>query len=127
MIRIEALADALAKLNGYGDPSSLAYKLRNPGLLRSFSIKHAADPDGYRIFDRFVNGYQALCNDLSVKASGHSRSQVKEDSVLADLLICYSLPRTSTDTVITFLGHALPEHLAAISRTTKLSFFIEVK
>ncbi len=125
MIRIEALSDALAKLNSYQDPSSSAYQLRNPGMLRSFSSKHTANPDGYRVFDRAVNGLQALINDLEVKCSGHSRAQVTGESLISDLLVCYSLPKTSTDTVITFLRHALPEHASAISRTTKLSFFLE--
>jgi hypothetical protein len=55
MNKIEALADAISKLNGVGDPESVCYKYRNPGLLKAYSIKRAADQHaddkGIRIFN----------------------------------------------------------------------------
>lgn len=126
MNKLEALADAIAGLNDWTNPESDAYRLRNPGLLRSFTLRHAADDNGWRIFPRLVDGYQALIYDLREKCSGQSRSKLKPTQTIADLLVKgYSQPRTAADYVLCFLRQAL--ELKELSAQTPLKFFVEDK
>ncbi len=120
--RIEALADAVASLNDYLNPESEAYQLRNPGLLRAFTSRHAADEKGRRVFLNFVDGYQALLYDLRQKCSGESRSKLKVGDNIADLLLRgYSQPPSAAEYVLCFLQSALPNRITA---TTPIEFFI---
>jgi hypothetical protein len=122
MNRLEALADALASLNEYHDPSSEAYRLRNPGMLKAFTLRHAMDDQSRRIFPSAIDGYQALLFDLRVKVTGGSRSKLKPQSTLEDLLVKgYSQPRSSVDLVLCFLKAALPK--SNITEKTPLSYF----
>ena len=91
MDRLEALADALMKLNGWSDPSSQAYRNRNPLLLRAFSLSRAQaqDENGVRVFTSLLGGYRAALNDLYHKASGRSRAKLGPDDPLEDLLRLY--------------------------------------
>lgn len=124
MLRIEALADAVAALNSWHDPDTTAYKLRNPGLLRSFAVRHPADRYGRRIFSSWLDGYGALLYDLKTKCSGQSRSKLKTHSTIGELLVIgYSQPSSSTDLVVCHLTKALPED--HISDKTQLGFFVE--
>lgn len=100
--RIEALADAIGLANGIDLPDSKAYQLRNPGLLRSFSlVRHQETDDcGVRIFTSFIGGYRALVHDLTTRCQGLSRATVwnsgkpeklRSDSQLRDLLRTYGM------------------------------------
>lgn len=123
MTRIEALADAFAKMNGYHDPLSQAYKLRNPGMLKAFSPKHVKDESGFRVFNSFPSGYDNLVIDLSVKCSGGSHSRLKPDDTLINLVQCYGNPATAATYIKKFLRHALND--PNIMETQKLGWFLE--
>lgn len=88
MDRLEALADALMKLNGWDDPTSQAYQNRNPLLLKAYSLSRAQmqDERGVRIFTSFLGGYRAGLNDLFEKCGGRSRSKLATGAPLANLL-----------------------------------------
>lgn len=119
MKRIEALADAIQKYSGALEPDSAGYIARNPGLLRAFSTKHPKDANGLRIFQSWLDGYQALLFDLQVKVSGKSRSKVGADSNLKDLMQSYLLPSGTADYVARFMRRALKDD--SITAATKLS------
>jgi hypothetical protein len=123
MKRLEALADALAKMNGALDPQFDAYQLRNPGLLRAFSPKHARDEKGRRIFSSLVAGYENLLLDLRIKCSGQSRAKLTPESPLVDLITTYGNPVAATRYVVNFLRHALKD--ATLREDVKLGWFLE--
>jgi hypothetical protein len=66
MKKIEAVADAIASLNEYSDPTSKAYTLRNPGLLKAKSLEHlaSATDECLRVFSCHQAGYKALTDLL---------------------------------------------------------------
>jgi len=121
--RIEALADAFAKIHGWHDPLSDAYRLRNPGMLKAFSPKHTKDEKGYRIFNSFPSGYDNLILDLKIKCSGGSHSRLKSDDTLINLVLCYQMPETSATSIKKFLRHAL--HDENIMERQQLGWFLE--
>ena len=123
MTRIEILADALARMNCWHDPRSEAYKLRNPGMLRAFSPKHAKDENGYRIFNSYPSGYDNLILDLQIKCSGRSHARLKPDDTLVNLAACYGYPKGSATYLKKFLRKALNDE--NIMESTPLSFFME--
>jgi len=124
--KIEAIVDAIGRLNGIGNPESDAYKLRNPILQRSFARpgRHIIDDQGRRVFDSFLAGYKAATFDISLKASGHSRAGLRSTDTLANLLGCFGLKeKLGIDQVVNFLRKALSD--PEISAKTPLSYFIE--
>lgn len=122
--KIEALADAISSLNSASEPGSDSYKLRNPGLLKSFRLGEEMDDDSRRIFKTHVAGYSALVADLLIKCSGKSRSKLRTTSTLSDLLVQgYSQPATSTEFVICYLNEATASR--AFNELTHLSRFTE--
>jgi hypothetical protein len=123
MTRIESLADAIMRMNGYHDPTSPAYRLRNPGMLRAFSTKHAKDENGYRIFNSFPSGYDNLCQDLRIKCSGNSHSRLKPEDTLVNLVQCYGNPATAATYLKKFLRKALGDE--SIYESTQLKWFLE--
>ena len=88
LTRLEALADAIGKLNGMDDPESRAYRLRNPLLLRAYSLSRAQaqDAEGYREFDSLLSGYRAGLCDLEQKCTGRNRAKLKASDPLEALL-----------------------------------------
>src|SRR5258707_11092745 len=103
--KIEALADAIGKLNGMHDPESEAYALRNPLLIKSFARpgKHETDAKGRRVFTSFLNGYKAGLFDLELKISGKSRANLTTESTLETLLACFEIKtRQAADLVASF-------------------------
>lgn len=128
MKKIEALADAIGKLNGCPcDPESEAYRLRNPLLIPSWALlgKHETDEKGRRIFTSLLNGYKAGLFDLQMKISGNSRTKtVKPQSPLSALLACYSITSLgSIDYILSFLRRALQDK--EITADTPVSYFAE--
>lgn len=123
MNRLEALADAFMVMNGFHDPKSVAYKNRNPLLLKAFIPKHVADDKGYRIFKSFVSGYDNGLLDLKIKCSGKSRSKLTPDSTLLELVKVYDNPATASKYVKNFLRHALGDD--TIDEKTRLGWFLE--
>ena len=57
----EVLVDAIAYFHRAHEPESLAYRLHNPLLLRSFARagKHEIDEQGRRVFHSSLAGYKA--------------------------------------------------------------------
>lgn len=143
--RLEVLAIAIASANeAFTNPSSKAFKLRNPGLLRSFALFHqqTTDDDGYRIFKNFFNGHRALMDDLEIKCTGKTRSSVlrssgkhekiTSDSNLKDLMDTLRLRHDSAiltcdncgreTTIEGFLKSCFGGSFSALS---KIGFFLE--
>lgn len=121
---IEALIDAIAHLNRAHDPESTAYRLRNPLLLRSFARpgKHEQDEEGRRVFPSVLNGYKAAMFDLELKLTGRSRSGIKADDNIRNLLAAYGIRELGgVEQVVKFLRRALKD--ANISRETHLTIF----
>jgi hypothetical protein len=121
---LEILVDAIAHLNRAHEPESAAYRLRNPLLLRSFARpgKHELDEEGRRVFPSFINGYKASVVDMELKVSGKSRSGIKADDNLRNLLAAYGIRELGgVDQVVKFLRRALKD--ANISRESHLTIF----
>lgn len=130
MIKLEALADSICQLNDTASPESEAYKLRNPGLLRSFSLERPqpTTTEGLRIFSSFVGGYQALLKDLEIKCLGRSRAyainktKLQPTSTLRDLLHAYGWRDDQPiEMAISFLRSALQDR--QITAATRLEYF----
>lgn len=124
MLKVEALADAIAYVNEYHQPESDAYKLRNPGLLKArtsnddLSQLASADDKCRRIFARSHSGYLALVTDLQKHCE--RRKQVN----LREFLGYYGLSKAAkTFEAIDFLQRALLD--TTIDADTTLSYFLE--
>lgn len=130
--RIEALADCIAFMNGAGDPKSIAYQLRNPGLCRAHSFRQlsSVDDQGRRIFTSWIGGYRFLVQDLTWKCSGQTRAKgesgkLKPTSPLSDLLRSFRLSDIANQMIaVTFLTEALGSD-PQITADTELKFFLE--
>lgn len=126
--RLEALADALMKLNGWDDPSSQAYRNRNPLLLKAYSLSRAQmqDERGVRIFTSLLGGYRAGLNDLFEKCGGRSRSKLAKDTPLRNLLGVMGAGNSVAERhVLSFLRRALPAEKDAIYAGTPLGWFLQ--
>ena len=121
--RIEALMGAFAKMHGFHDPLSKAYKLRNPLMLKAFSPKHEKDEEGYRMFNSLPSGWDNGLLDLKIKCSGASHSRLKSDDTLVNLVQCYGEPATSATYIKKFLRHALLNE--NIMESQQLGWFME--
>lgn len=123
--RIEALLDAIGKLNQIGVPESLAYKLRNPLLLRSYAKlgRHATNTDGLRVFSSLLAGLKAGVFDLQLKLKGLSRAGLRADDPLRNLLGCYGISsKQAQDGIVAFVRRALED--PAVTLDTPLSYFL---
>jgi hypothetical protein len=124
--KLEHIVNAIAKLNGLLDPTSDAYRLKNPLLLRSFAMigKHQVDPEGRRVFESVLNGLKAAMFDIELKASGKSRANAGPDSSLEEFLKCYQINTSlAVDHIVSFLRRALNDQ--NISKHTLISYFTE--
>lgn len=124
--KIEALVDAIGRVNGTMDPDSAAYTLRNPLLIRSFAKpgKHETDEAGRRVFSSFLSGYKAGLFDMELKITGKSRAGLTTDNTLTNLLNVYGVKEPGgISTIVSFLRRALKD--PSINATTPLSYFIQ--
>jgi len=134
--RIEALADAIAYLNNMHDPSSRAYQYRNPGLLRSYSLRTLVntDKDMVRIMDTKQGGDRALLSDLERKCKGELRVRgangavLTSDSKLVDILWTLGIRHSLTynkpvEQAVQFLRVAVGDD--SIDEDTPLKYFLE--
>lgn len=122
--KIEALLDAIGRLNQIGVPESLAYKLRNPLLLKSYAKlgRHTTNSDGLRTFTSLLAGLKAGMFDLQLKTKGLSRAGLKPTDHLKNLLGVYGVhEKAAVDNVVAFLRRALAD--PSIASSTPLSFF----
>jgi hypothetical protein len=130
---IEALADGIAFLNKFHDPSSDSFQLRNPALARAYSYRHLGEVDnkGRRIFSSLIGGYRFLIQDLTWKCEGNTRAKgyngrLSGTDTLSDLLKSYNLDNIADGNIfilIEFLNKALPGN--EITAQTQLSWFLE--
>jgi hypothetical protein len=124
--RIEAIVDALGKVNGMANPSSDAYLLRNPLLMRSFARpgKHETDDNGRRIFTSLLSGYKAAVFDVQLKVEGKSRAGLKPTDTVTNLLGVYGVKEIlGIKAVVEFMRKALKDD--TLSKDTPLSYFLE--
>lgn len=124
--KIEALLDAIGRLNQIGVPESLAYKLRNPLLLKSYAKlgRHTTNSDGLRTFTSLLAGLKAGIFDLDLKLKGLSRAGLKSTDQLRNLLGVYGIhEKAAIDNIVAFIRRAINDE--SVSATTPLSFFIE--
>jgi hypothetical protein len=124
--RIEALCDAIGRLNQIGVPESVSYQLRNPLLLKSYAKlgRHDTNSDGLRIFGSLLAGMKAGLFDLELKLKGLSRAGLKPTDQLRNLLGCYGIhEKAALDNVVAFIRRAISD--VSISGNTPLSFFLE--
>ena len=123
--KVESLLDAIASVYGaFHDPECLAYRLRNPLLIKSFSTpgKHLINEEGLRQFDSFLSGYTACAYDLVKKVSGASRARIATSDPLSALLKIYGLTELRGQRkVVNFLRRALSNE--EISEETPISYF----
>lgn len=121
--RLEALADAISSYNVAHDPTSPAYQNRNPGLLKAISLKHARDEHGHRLFNAFIDGYQALLYDLRLKASGASFAKLPDNATINDLMRAYGHNGALVgQRIAKYVSKALQTEVHA---TTLIVFFLE--
>lgn len=119
-MKIEYLALAVARTCGAFDPTTEAFKLNNPGLLKAYSVKHIDDMhNGYRRFASWQAGFKALCFDLTLKCAGESRAGLCTDSPLSSLLNMWEIkePRKT----LLFLQRSLNDE--TITASTPLEYF----
>ena len=123
--KVEALAEAITKFTGYHDPASPLHSSRNPGNILATSPDHRKDAEGRRVFASFLDGYQSLLHDLTVKLSGRSRSGLTASSSLADLAAARqeNNPPVLARQWALFLRAALND--PSLTATTQLSYFLE--
>ena len=120
--RLDALVDAFAHLNGWHDPKSDAYQLRNPLLLKAFSPKHERDEQGRRRFPSFAAGYDNGLLDAKIKCMGKSFSKLTPDSTLTELTCVYGNSAAATRAIKNFLRAAL--HDDTIMESQPLGWFL---
>lgn len=124
--KIEALFDALANLKGWNNPDSLAYQLRNPLMVKSFSKpgKNLITEDGIRVFETQLAGIRAGLFDLQLKVSGKSRAGIKPTDLLENVLRVYGVVELGGQkSVVKYLKRALKTE--DISVKTPLVWFLE--
>lgn len=124
--RLEALHDAISNLRGWTNPDSIAYQIRNPLLVQSFSKpgKNEIDSEGHRIFSTELAGIRACLFDLELKVKGKSRAGIKEDDLLENVLRVYGIiERLGQQQIVKYLKRALKTQ--DISVTTPLKWFLE--
>jgi hypothetical protein len=124
--KTEILTDAISSLHKFYSPESLAYKLKNPLMLKSFarSGKHSGTEDGYRVFDSLLAGYKAAIYDVEKKVSGSSNCGLRPEDKLRNLLKVYGIAQEQEMlTVVYFLRKALADK--NIDQYTPLSYFLE--
>lgn len=119
--RLEALADAIAHVNGYNSPTNPLYQARNPGGLRPTSETHARDAHGNRVFRSVLDGMQALLYDLEIKVNG----RLPPDSTLVDLTKAYHQQAAAAKAWARFLKAAMSDD--SINPHTVLKQFLEAK
>jgi len=124
--KLEALAQAIAKLNGATTPDTECFFINNPLKVRSFARpgKHQITEDGLRIFPSILAGMKAGLFDLELKIKGQSRAGLKTTDSLTSLLALYGVQsKQAVDSVVSFLKRAMKDQ--NIKASTELSYFIE--
>ena len=121
--KFEILALAVSKLNGWDEPGTKAFQLRNPLLLRTYKPEKRADSEHYRIFSTIMGGFKAGVAELSARCSGKN-PRLTTENTLRDLLALYGI-RTdlAVRRIVLFVRKALNDE--SVGADTKLGFFQE--
>ena len=126
-LKIEALLDAVGWLNSaFDDPTSLAYRLKNPALVRSYSQpgKHETDENGVRVFTSHLAGYKACLYDFEKKLTGTSRARLEVTDPLSAFFSVYGITEPAGHKkLILFIRKALNDE--SIAASTTLAEFIQ--
>ena len=124
--KIEAIVDALASVNEAHKADSLAYRLRNPLLLRSYSRpgRHEVTEEGVRVFDSHLGGYKAAIFDVALKINGESHVGIQPTDKLRNLIGVLGIKNENDIlSIVYFLRKALSNK--DIDQFTVLSYFLE--
>ena len=119
--KFEILALAISKLNGWDEPGTKSFSLRNPLLLRTYKPEKKADSEHYRIFSTIMGGFKAGVAELSARCSGKNH-RLSSENTLRDLLALYGI-RTdlALRKIVLFCQKALADE--SICASTPLGFF----
>jgi hypothetical protein len=125
MIRYEALALAIAKMNNWDDPDSRAFKLRNPGMLTTFRPEKKFEAEtGDRIFSSMMGGFKALTADIHAKCSGKN-PKLTAEAPLKNLLTLYKFKVDGdVQRIVRYLRKALLDE--SITGSTPISWFVQI-
>jgi len=125
MVRFEALALSISHINGgLSDPDSKAFKLKNPGMLKTYRPEKKVDSENYRIFTTHAGGFKALIADLQAKCNGKNHRLTVENT-LGDMLKVYGFTNEAAQRkIVLFIRRALNDD--SVSNSTKLAWFNEV-
>ena len=154
MRRIEALLDAISSYTLYSQPDSLQYQFRNPLGLQQFCshaqwfkncpiCRHNPPPNhhkyddgrvairnydldtGMRIFRTHMQGYQHALQDLEIKCGDKSKSKVRGNSSIKELIRAYNLPDGTAVHVARYLRKALADE--SINENTPINSFMTAR
>lgn len=128
--KLEAIADAISRVNQYLEPESDSYGLRNPGLLTKPPIKGPSpvetsyvrertyDEQGRRIFNSHRAGYQALLDALE------KRCLYLEEKPFKKLLSQYGISYSrQVGEAVDFVQRSLSN--LSVTAETPVSFFLK--
>lgn len=110
MKRLEAICDAVAHMNGYHDPESDLYELRNPGALKG--------PDGKRRYSCHRAGYASFVDLVRKHCIAHPNQDLA--SLLDSLGIKMKLQQ---ENALDFMARCANSN--ALNLATNLHWFLE--
>lgn len=123
--KTECLVAAISYLHKAYQADSLAFRLNNPLLLKSYARagKHAVTEDGYRVFDSLLGGLKSAIYDIELKISGNSNTGLQPTDKLRNLLGVLGIKKDEDVlSVVYFLRKAVDKD---IDSSTPLSYFRE--
>lgn len=124
MLRFEALALSIANVNGgFSDPTSKAFTLCNPLMLKCYRPEKKTDADNYRIFTTVMGGFKAGVAELQARCSGKNH-RLSSENTLRDLLALYGFKTDmAVRKIVLFCQKSLNDE--SVSASTKLAWFRE--
>jgi hypothetical protein len=121
--RVEVLALAISDMNGGLTPGTKAFRLANPGMLRTYRPEKKQDSDHVRIFSSLMGGLKALTADIQSKSSGQNH-RLSPDNTLRDLLALFDMKtEPAVHKIVSFLRRGLENDI--LTGNTPLSWFLE--
>jgi hypothetical protein len=88
MNRLDRFCEAIMAYEGWR-PGSRSYRNCNPGNLRWSPLAVGTD-EGYAVFATFADGWAALVRDVTIKASGQSKTGLLPSATLAEFFRVYA-------------------------------------
>lgn len=122
MVRLENLALAIADMNGAFTPGTLAFRIKNPGLLKTHRPEKRQDSDNNRVFSSVMGGFKALTADLQAKSTGQNH-RLSPDNTLRDILALLGIKgEPAVHKIVLFLRRANDDE--SVTGNTTLSWFL---